>query len=120
MVIFNIQNLNLLSANRPKNSTDTVVASIGASVSAIFLRHDVSLVINTPEGPGLLLKAQLPGAGTACLEAAAVVASVHMRVVFTNTMRITFVINTFVSRIPSYMDLRIILRTHLFCATAPS
>ena len=100
----------LLSANRPKYSTDTVIAVIGANVCAITLRHDVPLIIHTLDGPGLL-DTVLPGAGAPRLEAGAGVTSVHVGVLVTDTMRVALIINTFVCRVPSYRRLRIILWT---------
>ena len=100
----------LLSANRPKYSTDTVIAVIGANIRAVTLRHDVPLFIETPEGPWLL-DAVLPGAGATRLEAGAGVASVHDGVIVTDTMTVALVITTFVRRLTNYRRLRIILRT---------
>ena len=102
----------LLSANRSEDSTDTFVASITADVSPVSLCLDVPLVVDTLEGPGLL-DAVLPGARAPRLEAGAGVATIHVGVLVTNTVRVALIINTFVSRVPSYRRFRIILWTKL-------
>ena len=111
-------NLILGQANGPQHSTDTLVASIGTSVGVIHLRDGDPLMVDTPEGLGLL-EAELPGASAPRLEAGAGVAPVHVGVLVINTVGVTQVVHALVSRVPPYRLLLIIIRTQPLGAGAP-